>query len=232
MPECPGHLAVAHQQPAYHRRCRGRCRRPGQPGRSRTAFPVSIRPGRSTGSGTDRRSAWHQPGAVPPLQSLPPYRRGVSRRPGFGFIRRVPRENAATFTESARADGWPGFRIKELTPHQYEHYVIQYVEPVDRNDEAVGLDIGSELNRRTAADDAIATGQVRITGPITLVQATGNPLQSFLILMPIYEGGDTPNTLAERRAKAFGWSYAPLLMQEVLADRNWIPMPFIWPCGM
>ncbi|OXY82477.1 CHASE domain-containing protein [Oceanimonas doudoroffii] len=137
---------------------------------------------------------------------------------GFGFIRRVPRENAATFTESARADGWPGFRIKELTPHQYEHYVIQYVEPVDRNDEAVGLDIGSELNRRTAADDAIATGQVRITGPITLVQATGNPLQSFLILMPIYEGGDTPNTLAERRAKAFGWSYAPLLMQEVLAD--------------
>ncbi|MDP5291978.1 CHASE domain-containing protein [Oceanimonas sp. CHS3-5] len=137
---------------------------------------------------------------------------------GFGFIRRVPRTDEAEFTQQARIDGWPDFRIKELSPHQRERYVIQYIEPVDRNIEAVGLDIGSEAHRRAAADAAIRTGDVRITGPITLVQATGNPQQSFLILMPVYEGGETPATQAERQARAYGWSYAPLLMKDVLAD--------------
>ncbi|NVK74681.1 MAG: PAS domain S-box protein, partial [Oceanospirillaceae bacterium] len=64
---------------------------------------------------------------------------------------------------------------------------------------------------------------VRLTGPITLVQATGKPQQSFLILMPIYRGGSTPSTLEERVEKGFGWSYAPLIMEEVLSGLNYDP---------
>ncbi|WP_430459455.1 PAS domain S-box protein [Thalassolituus sp. LLYu03] len=137
---------------------------------------------------------------------------------GFGFIRRVAKADEAAFLKRARADGWPEFRIRQLSPHDGERFVIQYVEPVERNLAAVGLDIASETNRRTAAWDALVSGQVRLTGPITLVQATGASLQSFLILMPAYHGSRTPDTEAERIAKGFGWSYAPLLMSEVLAD--------------
>ncbi|WP_298723588.1 CHASE domain-containing protein [uncultured Oceanisphaera sp.] len=137
---------------------------------------------------------------------------------GFGFIRRVPQAGVESFVGLARADGWPDFRVKALNPHDRERYVIQYVEPVARNIEAVGLDIGSEKNRRAAADAAMRTGKVRLTGPITLVQASGKPLQSFLILMPIYRDGMTPATEAERVQQVFGWSYAPLLMEEVLSS--------------
>ena len=136
---------------------------------------------------------------------------------GFGFIRRVPQAGIASFVEQARADGWPDFRVRELNPHDQERYVIQYIEPVDRNIEAVGLDIGSEKNRRAAAEAAMRTGEVRLSGPITLVQATGKPLQSFLILVPVYRNGITPATPAEREQQAFGWTYAPLLMEEVLS---------------
>ncbi|WP_116472944.1 PAS domain-containing hybrid sensor histidine kinase/response regulator [Zobellella maritima] len=137
---------------------------------------------------------------------------------GFGFIRRVPQARVASFVEQARADGWPDFRVKVLAPHDGDCYIIQYIEPVERNVQAVGLDIGSEKNRREAADAAMRTGEVRLTGPITLAPASGKPLQSFLMLMPIYRGGVTPPTEAEREQSAYGWSYAPLLIEEVLAD--------------
>jgi len=135
---------------------------------------------------------------------------------GFGFIRRVARQDEAEFLAQVRADDWPDFSIRELSPHDAERYVIQYINPVERNMAAVGLDIASEQNRRQAALSAMRSGEVRLTGPITLVQATGNPLQSFLILMPIYRDGVTPDTREAREAQAFGWSYAPLLIEDVL----------------
>ncbi|MDP4945741.1 MAG: CHASE domain-containing protein [Alishewanella sp.] len=139
---------------------------------------------------------------------------------GFGFIRRVPRQQEAAFLAAAQADGWPSFSIKELTPHIGERYVIQYIEPVERNLAAVGLDIASEHNRYQAALSSMQSGEVRLTGPITLVQASGQPQQSFLIMMPMYRGAVTPTTVAEREELAFGWSYAALLMSEVLADKS------------
>ncbi|MBK1666017.1 histidine kinase [Rhodospirillum rubrum] len=137
---------------------------------------------------------------------------------GFGFIRRVPADRVERFLAEARADGWPDFTIAQFTPHDGERFVIQYIEPAQRNMKAVGLDIASEENRRAAALAAIDTGEVRLTGPITLVQASGDKSQAFLILLPIYRTLSTPETLAERRVQAFGWSYAPLNMPEVLRD--------------
>ncbi|PKO82209.1 MAG: two-component system sensor histidine kinase/response regulator [Betaproteobacteria bacterium HGW-Betaproteobacteria-13] len=136
---------------------------------------------------------------------------------GFGFTRRVAAEDEARFVALARDDGMPDFAVRQLSAHAGERFVIQYVEPVERNLPALGLDIASETNRRAAAIAAIRSGQARLTGPITLVQATGRPQQSFLILLPIYRNGLTPDTVEAREAAAFGWSYAPLLMEEVLA---------------
>jgi signal transduction histidine kinase/CheY-like chemotaxis protein len=136
---------------------------------------------------------------------------------GFGFIRRVSVSDTPQFLANARADGWPEFSIRELSPNSKERYVIQYIEPVERNKAAVGLDIASEHNRYAAATSAMLSGEVRLTGPITLVQASGLPAQSFLILMPLYRSVKTPETAAEREKQAFGWSYAPLTMAEVLA---------------
>lgn len=135
---------------------------------------------------------------------------------GFGFIRRVSAQQEEGFLALARADGMPDFQIRHLAPHDGERFVIQYIEPFDSNRQAVGLDIASEHNRRSAAIAAMASGEVRITGPITLVQATGSPLQSFLILLPIYRAAVTPDTPAERMKQGIGWSYAPLLTEEVL----------------
>ena len=135
---------------------------------------------------------------------------------GFGFIRRVAPEQEAEFLAKARLDGKPDFAIRQFSPHSRDRYVIQYIEPVERNAPAVGLDTASEEHRREAAETSMRSGAVAITAPITLVQATGNPSQSFLIFLPIYSTTVTPETVAERERQLVGWSYAPLLMKEVL----------------
>ncbi|KVX03578.1 PAS domain S-box protein [Shewanella frigidimarina] len=139
---------------------------------------------------------------------------------GFGFIRRVPAADEASFVAKAKLDDWPDFSVRQLSFHDDERYVIDYIEPVERNLAAVGLDIASEQNRKNAAQQAYLTGETRLTGPITLVQATGNPLQAFLILMPIYRTGLTPATPVLREQQAFGWSYAPLVANEVFEQIN------------
>ncbi|CCG09364.1 PAS domain S-box protein [Pararhodospirillum photometricum] len=135
---------------------------------------------------------------------------------GFGFIRRVPADQEESFLAQARADGHPNFSVHRFATHPGESYVIQYIEPVERNAQAIGLDIASEANRREAAQAAIDTGEARMSGPITLVQTTGARLQSMLILLPVYRSGQPPATVAERWAEAFGWTYAPLNVSEVL----------------
>ena len=135
---------------------------------------------------------------------------------GFGVIWRVPAAAEAAYVQRAAADGWPGFAVKQLTPHAGERFVITYIEPVGRNRQAVGLDIASESNRRTAAETAMRTGTATLTAPITIVQATGKPSRAFLLLLPIYRQGAALGSAAQREQATLGWSYAPLVIDEVL----------------
>jgi PAS domain S-box-containing protein len=137
---------------------------------------------------------------------------------GIGLIWRIDAADEAAFVARARADGWPDFAIRSLGDPGAQRYVIQYIEPLARNREAIGLDIASEAHRRRAAEAALRSGEARLTAPITLVQARGEVAQAFLLLLPIYRDGPTPNEASARWAEGIGWSYAPLLMGEILAS--------------
>jgi PAS domain S-box-containing protein len=137
---------------------------------------------------------------------------------GFGFIRRVPRDDVGAFLAQARGDGRADFRILQLHGHDGDRFVIQYIEPLARNLPAVGLDVASEGNRRDAAIKAMRSGQAVMTGPISLVQKSGDPKQSVLFLLPIYKAGMRVATVAERELACIGWSYAALSLDEVLSD--------------
>jgi PAS domain S-box-containing protein len=136
---------------------------------------------------------------------------------GFGFIRRVPLEQEAAFLAQARRDGAPDLRIRQLAPNPDERFVIQYIEPVERNAQALGLDIASEATRREAALAALRSGESRLTGPITLLRPSGQGEPSVLLLLPVYRTLVPPEP-ARRDALALGWASAPLVMEEVLQD--------------
>ena len=135
---------------------------------------------------------------------------------GFGVIRRVPAVDEAGFVAAAKRDGAPEFAIRQLEPHAGDRYVVQYIEPVETNAASLGLDIASEANRREAAEVSMRTGAATLTGPITLVQASGLPMRSFLVLLPIYEAGRNTATPQAREAATFGWAFAQLAIDDVL----------------
>lgn len=135
---------------------------------------------------------------------------------GFGFIRRVPAAAEEKFLAAVRRDGAPDFRITQLQPNAGERFVIQYVEPVARNQQAVGLDIATEANRRQAAMLAMRTGLLSITAPIALVQKEGQVRNGFLLL-PIYRADKPIDTEAMRQTAVFGWSFVAVAMDEAMA---------------
>jgi PAS domain S-box-containing protein len=137
---------------------------------------------------------------------------------GYGFIRRVPVLEEDEFLRRARADDQPGFTVHQLTPHENERLIIQYIQPEEGNRQAIGLDIASEANRRAAAWQAIRSGEPTLTHPITLVQAAGQTHQGFLLMLPTYQTGFTPASLQAREESAFGLAYTPLVINEILSD--------------
>jgi PAS domain S-box-containing protein len=136
---------------------------------------------------------------------------------GIGFIERVMRSDLEAFLRFERADGAPDFQIRSLSlAEQPDLYVIKYIEPLDRNRNALGLDVGSEPVRREAAERAAQTGQPALTGAIELVQdQLSRP--GFLLYVPVYRPGLPLDTPEQRQAALRGLTYSPIVLEELLA---------------
>ena len=135
---------------------------------------------------------------------------------GFGFIAHLSRSHLDAFVAAEQADGAPGFAIRSLLDKEKpDLFVIKLIEPASKNVGARGLDIGSETQRRSAAQQAVDTGQPSMTAAILLVQdAQKSP--GVLMFLPLYAQGTDPNNATERRAALVGLVYAPMVLNELL----------------
>ncbi len=98
-----------------------------------------------------------------------------------------------------------------------EDFVISYIEPLETNRAAIGLNISSEKHRYEAAIKARDTGLPVISKLIQLVQ-DNKKRQGFLVFVPIYRGGLNKETVEERRAHLIGFVYAPVIFEKFFAS--------------
>lgn len=133
---------------------------------------------------------------------------------GIGFIANVDPANKNKYLKSVRADDAPSFNIHPETDGK-DLFIITYIEPLGRNDKALGLNIAFEPNRYEAAIKAADSGSAVITNKISLVQDE-NRSSGFLILLPLYYGSVTPENQEDRRKNLRGWIYAPLIGHKFL----------------
>ncbi len=118
---------------------------------------------------------------------------------GFGLIERVQRTELEGFVQRERESGVPDFRVYGLAPegsplaNMPDLFVIRYCFPRERNANAWGLDVGSETERRLAAERAVRTGEASISGRIVLVQ-DGKRQTAFLYYLPVYQNGADTST--------------------------------------
>jgi len=133
---------------------------------------------------------------------------------GIGFIAPVDRADLDTYVETQRAEGRPDFDIRPDRDAE-NFFIIQYIEPVEANTKAVGLNIAFEKNRYDAAVEARDSGKTTMTRKIALVQ-DADRTPGFLILHPVYRSGMPVATVAERRAAFLGWIYAPFTVKNMM----------------
>jgi PAS domain S-box-containing protein len=138
----------------------------------------------------------------------------------LGFIERVPSTNLAGFLDSVRGGGasqgdFPGFHVHPDSTNA-ERYIVRFVEPLTANASALGYDIGTETNRRAAAEAARDKAGPVMTRKITLVQATNAP--GMLVLLPVYDQGIQVTNLALRCASLRGWVYAAFVVEDFVSQ--------------
>ncbi len=137
---------------------------------------------------------------------------------GIGYIHNVNAPDLETYLSDMQERGMSGFKNHPETEFR-DKFVIQYIEPININEKAVGLDIGFEKNRRMAAERARDTGLPSLTRRIILVQDQ-EKLPGFLLLLPVYSEPIVAGTVAERREKFDGWVYAPFIGKNFLGDQS------------
>lgn len=144
---------------------------------------------------------------------------------GLGVIFRVPHNLEKPFlSKIANQWGIKDFSIKSIPENlmlmksengeenyftrpirNADHYVITHIEPIENNLSARGLDIGSELGRRTAAESSMKTNKFTITPPIVLIQGDHKSF-GFLAYAPI------------QKDSIDAWVYAPFSSQEFFSQ--------------
>jgi signal transduction histidine kinase/CheY-like chemotaxis protein len=132
---------------------------------------------------------------------------------GLGYVERIRREDIEATEARVRAEGARGFTIEKVG-HNPELYVVTRIEPAGENAGALGLDVGSGITRRSAAEDAMRTGQAVLSRRIGVLDA-GVERPGFLLFLPVYRAGVPATAPGERVAALHGWVYASLRIDEL-----------------
>jgi PAS domain S-box-containing protein len=134
----------------------------------------------------------------------------------FGFVQRVMRTELSAFVEQERKDNAAHFKVKTLSNSELDDlYVVKYVAPATGNAAAMGLDVGSEPQRRQAIERAVDTGQGAFTAAIPLMHdALKSP--GFIVYYPVYRHGSDPITQDQRRTALLGLVCASVTASDLL----------------
>lgn len=137
---------------------------------------------------------------------------------GIGYAEFVRPEERAAYEQSIRAEGFPDFAIKPPGPREI-YSSITFLEPFDeRNRQAFGFDMYQQETRRAAMNLARDTGQVAVSGRVTLVQEITDDVQAgFLMYLPFFDADPLPEDVAARRSSIAGFVYSPFRVGNLMA---------------
>ena len=131
---------------------------------------------------------------------------------GIGVVHRVTPDDLKDYLEKER-EHRPDYHIHP-GHDQDAFWPVTYVEPVEINRQAVGLDMAHEGRRFEAALKARDSGQTQATAPIVLVQDEERT-PGFLLYAPYFREGNI-HTETERRKRFEGMVYAPFIMHKLM----------------
>ncbi|HOA75297.1 MAG TPA: CHASE domain-containing protein [Phycisphaerae bacterium] len=127
----------------------------------------------------------------------------LARRPAIVALEwapRVPADQREAFEERMRQAGFPEYRIKELrvegaaipATDRPAYFPIQFVEPLELNEAALGVDMGHRAGAAEAFAAAATSGELRASLAIRLIQREAR-WDGILAFMPVYRRDHSPD---------------------------------------
>lgn len=118
---------------------------------------------------------------------------------GITFTRYIDQQNKQRFISQQQKAYGPGFKIFPETNHG-DFFVLMHAAPAHITDKVRGYDIGSEPNRRFAAERAKTSSTLALSAPISLIPTNPNSLD-YLLLLPV----ETPDKSERYKNNFHGW---------------------------
>ncbi|HJW57666.1 MAG TPA: EAL domain-containing protein [Burkholderiaceae bacterium] len=149
----------------------------------------------------------------------------------FNFHRFVAAEQLPAYVAAMRRR-YPDFIVNEMyagkiipaRPKQ-RYVIVDYLEPMQGNEAALGLDVSPNLYMAQELQRAIDTGLPSATDLLWIAQGKGSR-SGFLVLMPVYRHGVPLRDIAARRSAAIGDTAAVFrvgdLVEQILTDGGFI----------
>lgn len=141
---------------------------------------------------------------------------------GFGFARYVKRENVEKYLQEQKRIR-PNFKIHPKNSIS-SHMIVEHIEPIENNVEAIGYDFSKENIRSEAALLAAKSGESIISNKMFLFERE-NSRPGFVFFLPVYKTAKTPASETERMSSLLGWVYAPIVLDDLMI-RLKLKIPF------
>jgi PAS domain S-box-containing protein len=119
-------------------------------------------------------------------------RRDLACLKALEWVPRVSAPDREAHEREARRDGLEGYEIRERLPSgeivraatRPAYYPVSFVDPIEGNRPALGLDLGSERTRAAVLERAVKAGEPSLSDPIHLVQEAELPW-GLLLVVPV-----------------------------------------------
>ena len=134
---------------------------------------------------------------------------------GIGFIANVPRAQLEAFLKTTRDDKTPAFQLQNPGTND-DLFVVKYLEPEAEHARLLGIDMGTEPQRRAAAEKARDTGMPVLTPQISLRGTNATRRSGLMMLLPVFRNGTPTDTPESRRANIAGWVYGRFITTQLM----------------
>ncbi len=138
---------------------------------------------------------------------------------GIGYAKKVEASEIEALTKKMNAEHFADFKFSPVVGKK-SYEIVTYLEPSsERNQKAVGFDLGGEPRRREALEKARDSGEASSSAKINLrPESPDGEDAGFLIVLPIYKNGRLPATLEDREKNIAGYIYCPFRASEFLYE--------------
>ncbi len=125
----------------------------------------------------------------------------------WAWVSIVPDEKQSVFIEDQKKHH-ANFEIFDRYPYENRvraqgrtiYYPLTFIAPISENEEIIGCDLGSELNRSAMVDECVRTGYPTTSQALTFLKDEGTDAKGVMVLRPVY---DRFNLSDSRKLKGF-----------------------------